>query len=318
MNFQYLSFPSIFLLLCFTVSCTESVTHRDELLLSGKVPTKVKTDILPNCDVLIFRQQEGSFVYQSTFTYGLGEAETLWLSTGKYKFLFAYGYGKHTKITPELIAGATTFESVKFTSGAESSDRAGECDELYLQEGYSDTIYHIIEPTIVTARLKRAVTNIVLYIKRGYKDVGGNYIPLPYEKGQKILDGLDSMNLSITGCGMSLDSKGISSGKGSFKRSFSGLNCDSINDEGFAEFKGPYLFPAENDVPLNIELKLFTNNSEISSFFSFNEHIRRNQQLIITLWLTSKLQPLHILTDVRQIEAETEGEQGFWNDILTN
>lgn len=304
-------------------ACTEQ--HREVLpetdVTSGKYRMTFVAD-RPDYSVLIFRKGTQNFTYQQTIASGWTEDGKMSaeLPVGEYKFLFAYSFGKNTRLAPVPVLNSTQLEDIRFTV-QNPQDPTGDVlpgDELFLPVTEIGTVYNITGATTIYDTLKRAVCRPVLLVKRGMKVADGSFHTLPYEANDSILRLVKKITLNIDPVGVELDVMGNSYGEGRFTHEWQAAERDSVMQGGFAAFTGPFFFPSPNQVT-NFEITLFpTENAPHKELSMRVSHaLELNHQIVITAWITDDWNFVDISVETRPIVTEIPGEEGIWGDNVT-
>lgn len=268
--------------------------------------------------ISVFRQGESGFAFLKTIPV-TGSRTEAQLPVGNYQFLFAGFYGENTLLnTP--VPGTTLFPAMRFSVLPEDINpgylRKG--DELFLQDEKADKLYEILGPTTIKATLKRAVSRVVIYIKRGWAEDEIHYIPLPYQN-DSIVRYFSNIRLDIGNVGTAVDALCVPEGQGKLSVTIPAGERDTLTSEGFAVYNGPFFFPAANGQAVDINLSLFRSADSPQPDLSLNcqATLERNQQLILNAWVTSDWNFIGITADTEPITRETEGEQDVWDDNVT-
>ena len=270
--------------------------------------------------IAVFREANHVFLYQKTLNTGWSENGKLTteLPVGNYQFLFALHDGENTLLSPELTPNATTFSELKFISRQHPDNNMLilPADELFLPESHADSIYRITESCTIKCTLQRAVCQTLLYIKRGQKTEDGNYMPIAYENNKNILQSLSSVEMSLQQAGTGTTVNAVSEGQGEIISDFDLSAPDILTTEGFAVFKGPFFFPAENngEITARITLNPATDSPQPVLTSTVKSNLQRNQQLIITVWVTNDWNFIGVEADTRAINKEIDGNQDIWDD----
>lgn len=268
--------------------------------------------------ITAFRQGDTGFAFLKTIPV-TGPRTEAQLPIGKYQFLFAGSYGINTGINA-ATPGVTLFPAMRFSILPDETDptyiRPG--DELFLQEGKIDSIYLLEGPTTIRATLKRAVAQVILYIKRGYLSSTGEYVPQPYQN-DSIVRYFSDIRLDIGNAGTAVDAFGTPEGQGTLSVTLAANSQDSITPEGFAVYQGPFFFPSADGQPLQLKLNLYRREDSPQPDLALTRQatVKRNEQLILNAWVTSDWNIIAVTADVRPISRETEGEQDIWDDNIT-
>lgn len=291
----------------------------DDLNMESKGGSELVTlsTEIKDVSVLIFGEKDGAFTFQSKISSGWdanNQVQTN-LKLGKYKFLFLKTAGKCTNLLPAELLTTTQFEDINFKVRDDSHNPgyAMPTDEIYLPETQSlaNTEYTVTGPTTVKNKITRAVGQIVVNIHRVAKN-NNDTTHLPFTGTQNVMSNISKINLDISGTGETVN---IAGGKGSVKTKYTFDNTKAIIDNnGFASLEGPFLFPTA-DAEKTI-VKISVDPAEDSAFPVMNttveSKIKRNEQIIITLLITSTYQLIDIAVDIEPISDAIDGDAGIW------
>ena len=273
--------------------------------------------------VSAFRENNNSFTFFESFT-AIGATDgkmEIQLPVGNYQFLFASSYGTNTLQQPaHPVISTTPFSAMQFVTREATDGMLMPADELFLQDAKADSIYQIYNPTTIKCTLKRAVAQAILYVKRGWKERENQYQAFPYSGDDNILKHFDQIKMEINGVGKSVDGLSIPSGQGDVSLTYAPSDCDSITDQGFAKFIGPFFFPPANGGEVNAHITLFPSSDSPQPQLSTTTTptiVHRNEQLIITVWITNDWNFIGVTADTSPIRKENTGDSGIWDDIIT-
>lgn len=272
-----------------------------------------------------FRENiSAAYVYTASFeargtTDGQLQVE---LPVGNYQFLFTHLPGNHIRFSPSLLTPATRFEETAFIVQPDLTNGNNyllEGDELYLQDKKADSVYRITEATTIRCTLERAVAQLVFFVKRGQKTAEGRFEPLPYSNNENIARYFNNIEVNIQGIGNSVDALSVPTGNGNLKMDYPASSYDSITNEGFAAYTGPFFFPAENDAPITVSIQLNPAATAPQPALAVTTQgvVKRNQQYIVTLWVTQDWNFVGVNAETRPIEDEINGDQNIWDDQVT-
>ena len=268
--------------------------------------------------VQVFGEKAGNFVYVKTLD-GRGDADgrfSVQLPVGKYEYLFLKSPFRYTEPVAVPQAGTTGFDDFRIAAKSDP-DNPGyllPADEVYFQDPTEnpDSVYTLPASDTIRCKLKRAVGQIVLLLKRGYYD-GSAYRELPYAQDSDILQNIGRIRMEIAGAGNRLGLAG-SEGTGSIRHDFPEPTAENITDDGFALLTGPFVFPPQAGQNLTVSTTLTPKTG--SGYPVLNNEITaplgRNMRLEITLWLTVSHQFIGITTETAPITETTEGDTGPW------
>jgi len=267
--------------------------------------------------VFIFGNENGDYLFQKTISSGwVNGILTTELNLGNYKFLFAKKEGNRTSYYPSAFDENTEIDDIEIRAATNNPDNGYvlPVDEIWLRDSYekANKTYTIIEPTIVKDSLKRAVSQVVVNLKRGYlKD--GQRMPLPFQQGINIMKDIENLTIDIDGVGKVINMWGESSGKA--KTTFTASTA-SIDEDGFASVNGPFVFPAENvteEAKVNVTINPKSGSAmPVLVKNNIQGPLLKNQQLIITIWMTSTYQLMNISVDVGEFKDEYVDDNGIW------
>lgn len=272
-----------------------------------------------------FRENiSAAYVYTASFeargtTDGQLQVE---LPVGNYQFLFTHLPGNHIRFSPSLLTPATRFEETTFIVQPDLTNGNNyllEADELYLQDKKADSVYRITEATTIRCTLERAVAQLVFFVKRGQKTAEGHFEPLPYSNNENIARYFNNIEVNIQGIGNSVDALSVPTGNGNLKMDYPASSYDSITNEGFAAYTGPFFFPAESDAPITVSIQLNPAATAPQPALAITTQgvVKRNQQYMVTIWVTQDWNFVDVNAETRPIEDEINGEQDIWDDQVT-
>lgn len=316
-------YAPLFLLL---FSCTDRIAEAPETEIEdSETPgTSVffQTGETKDVSLLIFRREGDRFSYQSTIDKGWSTDGKITISMdyGDYQFLFLRSDGTGIELTPHPLQPDTELEEIRFNARTNSA-RSGEMlpvNELFLPEPEEATrIYAIQGEETVSCTLKRAVSRLLLVLKRGHAE-NGTYVPEPYEDGKNILDDIREAHITIAGVGTSANIYGTQ-GAGILSTTFSEADKDSLTGEGFAAFTGPFFLPPADNEIVEVSAVLFPKNGAAEETIqkTVKGTVKKNEQLQVVLWIKTDSEPegdrlIGITVDTKPISDETEGDKGIW------
>lgn len=297
-----------------------------EVTFSYTAATRAASDAAP--DVLAFRLQGGSFLYETTVT---GEwttsapdadgkvvyTRTAQLPIGTYQFLFAAGYGTQTSLSPAAPGESTAFEDVSFQNTL-SGDNILPADELYMQYPLADAAeeYEISDPTRVECTMRRVVSRLILLLKRGHKE-GGSFVPEPYPSPveDNITHHLESIDITLDPVAQSISPAG-SSGVGTTTASV-GTDGGAVDGDGFVSLPTFFFIPTGGQLTkaaFTFHLKEGSGLDNLTQEVDLSHiTLTSNQELEIILWFNSFDKPVLIGAEVNTTFSEQDGDQGTWN-----
>lgn len=278
-----------------------------------------------NYDILAFRQRNNEFVYLKTFQVsGLSEGEvySAELPVGNYQFLFARNYNTNTLLSPSYPNPNTRFEEMTFITKTDSQAGGNQIlgsDELYLQDQHADSVYQLTAASTIECTLKRAVAQLVLHIKRGQKNADGTYTAIPYPSKDNIARYFNEIKIELAGIGSRVNAQSIPSGSANLQVTYAAIAYDSLSSEGFATYTGPFFFPSATPqkLQLGVILTPAANSPQPSLKIETTGAPKRNEQFIVTVWVTKDWNFIGITTDTQPITAEIPGDEGIWDDTVT-
>lgn len=271
---------------------------------------------MDDVSVLIFGFDNADFKYQRAINTGWsadGKVSTL-LEIGTYKFLFLKNAGANTNFNPNPLNANSDFEDIRIDAKNDPSN-AGyllPVDEIWLPETESmaDEIYVIKDSTTIHNKLKRAVSQVQLTIKRAYND-SGTIKPLPFPTGVDIMANIKEIKIDINGVGQSID---IAGGIGAGKTLYLAQSADSITSDGYAIFDGPFVFPNGSGTNSSVDITIVPKDNNPFPVMSKEVQglLERNKKLEITLWLTSTYKFINITVKIEPISESEDGDTGIW------
>lgn len=307
------------LLLLFVTACNtdnDYDTTQDETDLRSSNTVTFSQEI-DGVSVLIFGKNDNNqFLYNRSISSGWsdeGKVSAL-LDIGYYKFLFIKSAQATTSFSPTLQPGATSFDNVKIKATADVANPGYllPVDEIWLPSiEEANEEYEILDPAYIQDTVRRAVSQVILNIKRGYHN-GTTYVPIPFKQGVDITNIIKTIDMDIIGVGESIDIYG--SYGSAHKTRFTANTPTEITTDGFAVFKGPFLFPPEdgNDSQVNIVITPQDDSPFPEMRKDITGKLEKNYQLVITLWLTETYQIFDITVDTTPITDSKEGDKGIW------
>lgn len=311
----------LIVILSMTVACSNEDTIiknslGDELNSVNNKAVTLSGATMDGVSVLIFGRNENAFKYQRSISTGWsvdGKVSTL-LEIGMYKFLFLKYKEENTIFYPKPLDTNSTFESIKIEA-KDDPDNIGyllPVDEIWLPEteGLANKQYLIDNPTTIFNRLERAVSQVQVNIRRGYKS-GENILPLPFPEGKDITENIKEIIMDIDGVGESIT---ISGGSGSSKTIYTAESAAEITDDGYAIFEGPLVFPNGSGENTSVNLTIVPKDGSLYPTMKANAAglLERNKKLEITLWLTSTYKLINVTVRTEPISLSEDGDEGIW------
>lgn len=267
----------------------------------------------------IFKQQGADFLFEKevSSTQTRNGQLGIPLAMGNYQFLFARSFGKNTTLIPALENGRTVLADLRFQVRTTENGLLP-ADELFLPAQGADSVYSISQNTTVRCTLKRAVSQILVQVKRGYKNDDNSFVPHPFSEGKNLTQQFSRLELHLKGIGNSIDATGNSYGNDNLTLTFNTAKADSILPDGFLNFTGPFFFPPEAGIATEIQLTLLPPNQDPQHTLKMNVQTQahKNEQILVTAWITSNWYPLGVTVDKQPIRTELPGEEGIWDDVV--
>lgn len=313
------------ILLGTAVACSNT---NEEMISSPEVPASTRSvyflsETVTDYTISAFRERNNGFAFLKTFpSSGRADGQTeVQLPVGNYQFLVASGYGTSITQQPETLEPSTTlFGDVRFVAVPATDNPGGirAAEELFLQDTLVDSVYNLYTATTIQINLKRSVAQAILFIKRGQKTGDNQFAPLPYAK-DSILRYFSAVELQLENAGTSVNLHSVSGGTAPMAVTYPSTAYDSITDEGFAAFTGPFFFPPAGNQPLQFRVKLIpvTGSPQPELTLTTSGKVGRNERLIITAWITSDWNFIGLTADTTPITAEIPGDDGIWDDTVT-
>lgn len=312
---------SILLIIFMNTACSNEEAYDksslgDELNSENSKAVTFSGAEMDGVSVLIFGHNNSEFKYIHAISTGWsaeGKVSTL-LEIGKYKFLFLKYTAENTTFQPDPLNTSSGFEDIKIKA-KEDPQNSGyllPVDEIWLPEteAMASKEYLINNPTTIHNKLTRAVSQVQLNIRRGYKN-GSTIVPYPFPDGKNIMENIKEIKMDITGVGQAIT---IAGGEGSSKTKYSALSATEITEDGYAIFGGPLVFP--NGSGVNSPVKITIVPKDDSPFPVMTADVEglleRNKKLEITLWLTSTYKFINVTVKTEPISKSEDGDSGIW------
>ncbi|MDR2947753.1 MAG: FimB/Mfa2 family fimbrial subunit [Prevotella sp.] len=266
--------------------------------------------------VLIFNESNDNFKYLRSIVSGWstdGKVSTR-LNLGKYKFLFLKSAGTSTSLYPASFDDNTSFDDIKIIAKTDTQNEnyVLPVDEIWLPETeeLAKTIYTIVDETTVQNKLTRAVSQIIVHVKRVANE-SGKITELPFPPGKNITDDIKEIKLDINGVGEAVNIRG---GIGSTKTKDILDEVTDIDDYGFATYNGPFVFPKETAGQSTINISVIPSEDSVFPDMntSVNGRLERNKKLEITLLVTATYQLIDITVDTNPMKEIAQGDSGIW------
>lgn len=265
--------------------------------------------------VYIFRKEGDAFRYDSKLDSGWSPDGkiTTQLRVGDYKFLFTGPLNGQLGVLPDPLDKTVVFEQMHFVSQTDAmhKDAILPAEELFLPEpDVANSVYAIQGGEEIECTLKRRVSQLEFVLNRGYKD-GDQYVALPYSEGHNILDLMKELRVEIAGVARECNYLGTS-GVGNIYCAYVPDEMESVDTNGFATFRGPFVFPPAEDGKVDLKLTLVSPSGQEYPPVELSEKLEINQKLIVNLWLASAGFDIVVSFDRTEITERTNGDTGMW------
>lgn len=294
---------------------TDSSGGPEENLPAGIARVAFQSDPQPQC-LYIFRKEGDSFRYDSTINTGWsadGKLTTR-LLLGDYKFLFTGEQNAQVDVFPSPLTPDVAPEQLRFVARTDNEHPGYllSTGELFLPEpDVAAKVYTIQGNDEIACTLKRKVSQLEFVLKRGYKE-GNEYIPLPYDKGDNVLEMVKELRVEISGVARECNFNGTS-GKGNMIATYSASERQSIDEQGFATFAGPFVFPPANaNGEVNLKITLVPITGSPYKPLSLKGKLEANRKLEVNLWLNSSYFDIGVTIHNGPITERTDGDAGVW------
>ncbi|MDU1891667.1 MAG: FimB/Mfa2 family fimbrial subunit [Dysgonomonas sp.] len=309
----------IWMLIILLTACSnddEKVFIQDNSSLNNKSEAITFLQDVEGVSVLIFNEDGSKFSYLRSIVSGWsieGKVSTR-LKLGKYKFLFVKSAGTNTSFYPDSFDSNTSFDDVKIVAKTDTSNDGYvlPVDEIWLPEteALANTTYTIVNETTVQNKLTRAVSQIIVHLKRAASS-NGVVTELPFPEGKYITDNIKEIKLDINGVGEAVNIRG---GIGSTKTQDVLNQVTDTDDDGFATFEGPFLFPQAITDPTTVNITVVPTDDSLFPEMKtvVNGQLERNKKLEITLLVTATYQLIDIIVDVNPMTEISDGDSGIW------
>ncbi len=309
----------IYLIPCLLIILSVACSREDNEDIDSSIATKAVTFAggMDNVNVLVFKQSGSDYLYQQVVNSGWSAEgkTTVNLKQGSYKFLSYKSAEQNTDRQPGLLIATTSFGDIQWNARADEASGNGylfPVDEMWLPETYAMAYdpYTINSATTVTNTLTRAVSQVVVHIRKG-SSTGAQ----PIDPSEGTNQNLGQMTLNITEVGEAVNIQG-GIGAGSTKVN---INQSLTDNDEFASFEGPFVFPSGsgNDATVTINYKPEEGSAFPPIATSVPGQLQRNHKLEITLWVGNEEpgpeENLQITVDVVEMEDNTGGgDNGIW------
>lgn len=309
----FLSLPLLF-------SCSE----QEELATDGSngaenIPAGISrvsfiSDSQSQC-VYIFRKEDGSFRYDSMMDSGWSEDGTRVanLLIGDYKFLFTDMQEGQLDVLPVPLDGAVTLDRLRFVARTDDAHEGGvlPVGQLFLPEPeVADSVYAIRGNDKIKCTLHRRVSQLEFILRRGYKE-DGKYVEQPYTSGENILKKVQALQIEIAGVARECNYEKFS-GEGTVFQTYL-ADEGVIDDQGFATFTGPFVFPPADGKEVNLKITVTAPSNKDYSPLSLTGKLNANQKLEVNLWFTPSAFEIGVTIVRKPLSGQTEGDMGVWN-----
>lgn len=264
--------------------------------------------------VLIFNQNGNNYLRSIVSGWSTDGKVSTRLELGKYRFLFIKSAGTNTSLDPNPLDNNTSFGDIKIIANDDSQNEGYvlPVDEIWLPETeeLAKTVYTITDETTIHNKLIRAVSQIVVHVKRVANE-NGKITELPFPSGRNITENIKEIRLDINGVGEAIN---ISGGIGSTKTKDILDVVTNIDDSGFAIFDGPFVFPMATAQQSTINISVIPSEDSLYPEMktSVNGLLERNKKLEITLLITSTYQLIDIIVDTNPMKEISQGDSGIW------
>jgi len=306
-------------LLClFAIACSEDKKIDEEP--SSSLETRIVTldaGGTNDAEVLVFKQDDNGFMHLSTINSGWVDGKTtVKLEKGDYKFLFHKSEKLNCDMFPSEMTKDVAFEHIKWDGRKDDINGEGymlPVDEIWLPETHSmaNNPYSIKGNTTVSNRLTRAVSQVMVHLRKGNSD---NTETRATPVATKAVS-LGTLDLSVNGVGNSLN---VIGGTGNSNTRVAVAEA-LTDEEEIISFTGPFVFPSDSGEDANVTISYTPNeNSDIPAFTTtVSGPLERNRKLEITVWLGDGEpiveEELKITYEIVEMEDSTDsGDSGIW------
>lgn len=314
---NYLRFAAIALSAVAFAACAEGEREETPAPASGTTRVMLMRDGPGDISVYAFRDMGGAFRYDTLFCDGWTPEGTLSVRIpgGRYKFLFVKG--ENPVVSPSPLTPLTTWEETAFTL-RENPPTPGTylpCGELWLQypAAAAEKVYTLDGTDLtVPARLTRAVSQIRISLKRGYRD-GDRYVEVPYTQPRSVLDEIERVELTARGTGLAVRPDACT-GSATVSAEIAAADYAEIDDSGFVRLDGPFVLPPAqgSEIALDLTVVHAPGSGLQPAHLALTGTAERNRYLDVTLWITSGYPVIGVEIRVAPIDREQEGDSGIW------
>lgn len=310
------------------LSCSDTRIEEVETELGGEggqgVPVTFRAGESTDVSLYIFRKEADRFVYRSEINKGWsaqGKVTTR-LDKGTYQFLFVKSDGQGTQLSPSPLQSNTSMEEMYFNALPDPARQGGilPVNELFLPDPDAATrIYSIEGEETVSCTLKRAVSRLLVAVKRGHGE-NGVYTPAPYPAGENIFQTIGKVEVTLSGVATATN-VWATKGSATLFTAFAEADKDSLTQEGFAAFTGPFFFPPSEGEGVEVAVAIYPADQTEGEIIRkvVNGQVKKNEQLCVVLWIEPEAEPgpdpnrsILVAVDTRPISQETEGDKGVW------
>lgn len=306
----------IWIVVALAMGCAENGVEREEEEPVFQTRSTTFSGGAEGVSVLVFNKNGGNYTYQQSITSGWssdGHVDAR-LVVGDYKFLFMKTPGVTTSLMPATLSENVKFEDIYITSRPDP-ENTGYClpvDEIFLPAtpAMADTVYSITGQDSVRCTLTRAVSRVILHLKRAAEN-GGQYDSFPYTSPASIMDEVQKVKMRISNVGEALNIEG---GIGTTNTYYATETADLITPSGFAVLQGPFVFPSGTGGESRVEITLDPKTGSAFSVLKTEVSglLERNRQLIVTLWVTSTYRLVEVSAETAPITDIINGDSGIW------
>lgn len=265
--------------------------------------------------VYIFRKEDGSFRYDSKMDSGWSEDGTRVanLLIGDYKFLFTDTQDGQLDVLPASLDESVTLDRLRFVARTDAAHEGGilPVGELFLPKPeVADSVYAIRGNDKIKCTLHRRVSQLEFILRRGYKK-DGMYVEQPYTGGENILEKVQVLQIEIAGVARECNYEKFS-GEGTVFQTYL-ADEGVIDDQGFATFTGPFVFPPADGKEVNLKITVTVPSNKDYSPLSLTGKLNANQKLEVNLWFTPSAFEIGVTIVRKPLSGQTDGDMGVWN-----
>lgn len=302
-----------------------SCSGQDELLDSPGNPEEIpagvskvvfRSDGQASRRVYIFRKEGDTFRYHSQIDNGWSAdgKMTTRLLIGEYKFLFTVPTGEGLDVLPTPLDKTVTWKQLSFAAKTDSDNPENilPVEELFLPEPeVADSMYTIRGgDKKITCTLTRRVSQLEFVLKRGYKK-GEGYVPVPYSSGSDILSMMQELQVELSGVARQCN-YARTSGTATMQQTYAAADNNGIDDDGFATFTGPFVFPPVDNQEIDLKITLVPKKGAPYAPLHLKGKLETNKKLVVNLWLNSASFSIGVTYENKDITQRTDGDSGRW------